>query len=64
MTDRDKLFQQFGPYLTEVLLWLLLNQINLLRIEQGMPPITEEQLLTLALNHITEIEPYEWMSEV
>ena len=63
MSARDDLFKQFGPFLTETLLWLLLEQINLLRINQGMPEITEADLIATASNHITELEPYEWQIE-
>ena len=61
MAKRDELFQQFGPLLLEVLTDFLLDNINALREEQGGQPITKDEYLAQMINHITELEPYEWM---
>lgn len=61
MSARDDLFQQFGPFLTEALVYLLLDEINILRNNQGLPVITYNELVTKCSNHITELEPYTWM---
>lgn len=63
MSKRDDLFHQFGPLLLEALFDFLLDNVNALRAEQGGPPITKDDYLTLLSNHITELEPYDWMNE-
>lgn len=63
MTQRDDLYQQFGPKLLEAITDSLLEAINELRKEQGRPIITKEQYQALLANHITELPDYEWMAE-
>lgn len=63
MPTRHTLFRQFGPKLTEALLLVILTEINTLREEQGMQPLTIQNLIDEASNHITEIEDYDWMPE-
>lgn len=62
MAKRDELFGKFGPILIEALFDFLLDNVNALRRNQGMPEITKDEYLTQLLNHITEIPPYDWMS--
>lgn len=63
MAKRDELFRQFGPLLIEALFDFLLENVNTLRQNQGMPEITKDDYLTLLSNHITELEPYDWMKK-
>lgn len=63
MADRNTTYQQFGPILLEAQTLVLLEQINLLRKEQGMPEITEQVLIDSLNNHLESLEPYPWMSE-
>ncbi len=63
MAERDELYKQFGPILLEAQVLVLLEQINILRNNQGMPEITEQDLIDSLNNHLSEIEPYDWMSE-
>lgn len=63
MAKRDDTYQKFGPILLESLCLVLLNQINQLRREQGMPEITEQDIIDELNNHLTELEPYDWMKE-
>ncbi|MBA7611856.1 hypothetical protein ES703_19087 [subsurface metagenome] len=62
MEKRDELFRQFGPILLEAIVDFLLDNVNTLRQNQGMTPITKDEYLDQLLNHITEIPPYEWMN--
>lgn len=62
MEKRDELFAKFGPLLVEAITDFLLDNVNALRQEQGMQPITKDEYLNLLLNHITELPPYEWMN--
>lgn len=61
MAKRDELFRKFGPLLLEAIVDFLLDNVNTLRRNQGMPEITKDEYLQLLLNHITELEPYDWM---
>ena len=63
MEKRDILFAKFGPILLEAIVDFLLDNVNALRREQGMPEITKDDYLTQLLNHVSEVPPYEWMSE-
>jgi len=61
MATRDELFRQFGPLLIEALFDFLLDNVNTLRRNQGMPEITKQEYIDQLSNHITELEPYDWM---
>ena len=63
MEKRDILFAKFVPILLEAIVDFLLDNVNTLRREQGMPEITKDDYLTQLLNHVSEVPPYEWMSE-
>lgn len=62
MAQRDETYRKFGPILLESLCLVLLEQINALRNEQGMPVITEQDIIDSLNNHLTELEPYDWMN--
>lgn len=61
MAQRDDLFRKFGPILTEAICLVLLDEINALRDNQGMPEITEQDIIDRLNNHLNELEPYDWM---
>lgn len=61
--QRDELYRHFGPILLEAMVLVLLNQVNILRHEQGMPKITEQDLIDSLNNHLSELEPYDWMGD-
>lgn len=63
MATRETLFRQFGPLLIEAMFDFLLDNVNTLRVNQGMPPITKQEYIELLTNHLSELEPYDWMSE-
>jgi len=63
MPTRDEVMQQFGPQLLEAFVYLLLDEINTLRDEQGMPEITIEDLFTSITNHLSHLGPYDWMED-
>lgn len=61
MADRNDTFQKFGPILMEAGFMVLLDFQNELRREQGMPELTMQDVIDGLNNHITELEPYDWM---
>jgi len=63
MSERDELYRKFGPILLEAQTLVLLEQVNMLRVNQGMPEITEQDLIDSLNNHLAELTPYDWMSE-
>lgn len=63
MSDREELYRKFGPLLLEAMLLVIVEQINVLRDEQGMPEITEQDLIDSLNNHLSELTPYDWMNE-
>lgn len=63
MYTRNDTYRHLGPILLESVCLVLLNHINKLRNEQGMPEITEQDIIDELNNHLTELEPYDWMTE-
>lgn len=63
MTDRNDTYQKFGPILLEAVCLVILDQINALRQEQGMPTITEQDIIDNLNNHLSSLQPYGWMDE-
>lgn len=63
MGNRNDTYQQFGPMLLEAMVLVLLEHINYLRVNQGMPKITEQDLIDSLNNHLPSLEPYDWMED-
>lgn len=63
MVQRDKLFRKFGPLLFEASIMSLLELINESRRAKGWPVITLQDYYDRVNNHITELEPYAWMTD-
>ncbi|GAI13047.1 unnamed protein product [marine sediment metagenome] len=61
--DRNETYRKFGPILLESVCLVILDQINTLRKEQGMPEITEQDIIDNLNNHLNELQPYDWMLE-
>jgi len=62
MTQRDELFRRFGPMLLEALIIMIVEECNRLRSKAGMPHITKEMFFDEINNHLSELEPYDWMN--
>lgn len=60
MAGREETYRKFGPILLESMCLVLLNQINALRRKQGMPEITEQDIIDELNNHLSKLEPYAW----
>ncbi len=61
MGTRDDTFQKFGPILFEATIMSLLELENERRRGKGQPEVTMQDFYDKVNNHITELEPYEWM---
>ena len=62
MGKRDDLFRKFGPIMFEAFAILLLTEINTLRQRAGLPVYTKDQVLTALDNHLSTLQPYDWMN--
>lgn len=63
MAQRDDTYQKFGPLLMEALTDCLLDEINELRINTGLPLITKDHFLGKSNNTQNHLPPYNWMNE-
>ncbi|MBA7667203.1 hypothetical protein ES703_75288 [subsurface metagenome] len=63
MPDRNDTFHKFGPILLEACCWVLLDYQNELRRNQGMKELTMQDVINNINNHLSELEPYDWMRE-
>ncbi|GAI54068.1 unnamed protein product [marine sediment metagenome] len=63
MSQRDDLFKKFGPILFESSVISILELVNESRRARGWPEITLQDFYDKVNNHITELEPYDWMNE-
>lgn len=61
MTDRNDTFKKFGPILLEACCWVLLDFHNELRRSQGLDEFTMQDILDRLNNHLSELQPYDWM---
>lgn len=61
MAIRDELFKQFGPLLIEAMLDYLYDNTAQLRHLSGVGPITKEEFFAGIANHLSSLEPYDWM---
>jgi len=55
--------QKFGPLLLEAFALMVLDEINILRANAGLPARTPQQLLDTIGNHATTLPLYNWMTE-
>jgi len=62
MSQRDELFRKFGPILIEAFMIMTLDAINALRVKAGLAPHTKAQVMNEINNHLSTLEPYDWMS--
>lgn len=61
MSQRDDLMRKFGPILLEAIVIMAVQEANRVRTHIGMPTITKEQFFDEINNHLSTLEPYEWM---
>jgi len=64
MPQRDELLKKFGPILLEAFMLVTLDAINALRVKAGLAPYTKAQVLDEINNHLSNLEPYDWMKEL
>lgn len=63
MAKRDEVFHHWGPLLLEAFLELIFTEVNILRTRAGLPPRTKDQVHDQITNHLSTLEPYDWMKE-
>lgn len=60
MADRSKLFEHFGPKLLEAIVYLAMNEINILRAAAGLTPRTKDQLISSLQEENARVPSYDW----
>lgn len=63
MAQRDELMRRFGPLLLEAFGRIVFNEINIVRLNAGLPERDWDQFFTEINNHLSTLKPYEWMKE-
>jgi hypothetical protein len=64
MLGRKYLYRSFGAKLVDALSQVILDEVNILRENTGLPPRTNTQLADAILNKLENIPDYEWMKEL
>jgi hypothetical protein len=61
--NRDDLYRRFGPKLIDALAQVLLDEVNLLRENAGLPPRSGSQVVDAITNKLEGIPDYDWMNK-
>lgn len=64
MITRAELYRKFGPILTEALVLIIKDEINILRVKAGLTERTNNQIMTAIDNKLQTLNKHNWMSEV
>ena len=62
MTIREELYRKFGPLLVEAIVLIIKDEINILRVNAGLPERTNEQILVAVNNKLSSLPQYSWMN--
>jgi len=60
---REELYKSFGPVLLEAIVLIIKEDINLLRVEHGLPERTNEQIMNAIKLKLDALSVYDWMNE-
>lgn len=60
---REELGRTFGPLQNEAIVLVIKDEINLLRIEAGLPERTDTQVMAAIANKLNSLELYDWMKQ-
>lgn len=60
-SQRDEVFERFGPILMEALFDKMLELHNELRTQAGLPLVPKAAFLGSAHNHLNHLDDYDWM---
>lgn len=63
MITRKELYKKFGPLLVEAVVLIIKDEINLLRVECGLPERTNQQMVSAIESKLGTLSEYDWMSE-
>lgn len=61
---REEIYKCFGPKLIEAIVLVIKDEINLLRVEHGLPERTNQQIIGALENKLSGISDYSWMGEI
>lgn len=60
---REDLYRMFGPKLVEAVVLVIKDEINLLRVEHGLPERTNQQIVDTIETKLGTLSDYDWMNE-
>lgn len=64
MATRAELYKYFGPLLMEALVLVIKDEINILRLQAGLSERTNQQIMDVMENKLSNLTKYDWMNEV
>ncbi len=60
-SNREKLYAAFGPKLLEAIVMVIKDEINMLRVQHGLPERTNQQLMNAIDTKLADVNDYDWM---
>jgi len=63
MATREELYQKFGPKLVDAVVQVILDEINILRVEAGLSERTGPQVVDVLNAKVDSIPNYDWMDQ-
>ena len=58
---REDLYKHFGPLLIEAIVLIIRDEINILRVKEGLQERTNEQIINAISNKLQNLIKYDWM---
>ena len=59
---RHELYQRFGAKLLEAIVLIIKDELNILRVKAGLSERTNEQLINVIGNKLSQVTNYDWMN--
>ncbi len=63
MATREELYKKFGPLLFEAITRVILDEINLLRNQAGLPERDLVQVSSAVETKLNQLDKYDWMND-
>ena len=59
--SREELYRHFGPLLLEAMIRVILDEINILRVNAGLPERDLSQVVSAIDAKLNQLAKYDWM---
>ena len=63
MTTREEFYIHFGPKELEAIVRKLVDEINILRVNTGLPTRTQQQVIEALVEEYENLPDYDWMGD-